>query len=130
MLEVREVFQVVIDLDLTLLARYVAGSLNVVADSLSMRGQVLSNEWSLSQAIFRRVCRVTGLPLVDLFATHWNKKLPLFVSLIKNDQALTVDALTYPWRGYGGPLLLGLLYGVIVKLTPSLFNNKTLSIAN
>ncbi len=39
---------------------------------------------------------------MDLFATHWNKKLPLYVSPIKDDQALAVDALTYPWKGIWG----------------------------
>ncbi len=40
--------------------------------------------------------------MVDLFPTHWNKKLPLYVSPIKDDQALAVDALTYPWKGIWG----------------------------
>ncbi len=36
-LEVRSVFRVVVDLNVTLIARFVAGQLNVLADSLSRR---------------------------------------------------------------------------------------------
>ncbi len=99
MLEVRSVFRVVVDLDMILIAIYVAGRLNVLADSLSRRDQVLRNVWSLNQAIFQWICHITGEPWVDLFATHLNKKLPLCISPIMDPQALAVDTLSYPWKG-------------------------------
>ncbi len=73
-----------------------AGQLNVVADRLSRRGQVLSKD------VFRRLCRLTGQPWIDLFATHLNHKLPTYISPIPDAQALAVDALSYPWEGIWG----------------------------
>ena len=64
----------------TLRARHVPGSLNVIADGLSRRNQIQSTEWSLSPLIFKKVFRVWENPQVDLFATSLNKKLPLYVS--------------------------------------------------
>lgn len=37
-------------------------------------------------------------PLVDLFATWWNK-LPTFVLLVPDPAACVVDALSTPWEG-------------------------------
>ena len=37
-------------------------------------------------------------PQVDLFATRFNNKLPLFVSPVPDSQAWAVDALSLPWE--------------------------------
>ena len=36
-------------------------------------------EWSLHPSVFRALTQEWGIPLLDLFATRWNPKLPLFV---------------------------------------------------
>ncbi len=78
-----------------------AGKLNGVADSLSRRGQVLSNQWSLSQAIFQRISS-QGMPVGRSLCHPLEQNLPLYVSPLTDDQALAVDALTYPWKGLWG----------------------------
>nr|KAG5707261.1 hypothetical protein BaRGS_000035 [Batillaria attramentaria] len=78
-------------------ARHISGRLNVIADSLSWRGQIRHMEWSLSPSAFKSFCQRWDRPHVDLFATRWNCKLPLFVSLVPDPQALAVDALSIPW---------------------------------
>ena len=85
--------------NVTLRARYVPGSLNVIADGLSRRNQIQSTEWSLSPQIFKQIFKqISKFPQVDLFATSLNKKLPTYVSPIPDPQAWAVDALNIPWE--------------------------------
>ena len=87
-------------------ARHIPGKMNVLADSLSRAGQILPTEWSLSPRVFRALCQLWESPLVDLFATRWNHKLPQFVSPIPDPSAWQVDALSMDWDqlyGYAYP---------------------------
>ena len=45
---------------MTLVPRYLPGHLNVLADHLSRRGQILKTEWSLNQTIADRIFFVPG----------------------------------------------------------------------
>ena len=83
-------------------ARHVHGSLNVIADSLSQRDKVIQTEWSLHQQIFNQICRVWHTPMVDLFATHLNYKLPIYVSPVPDKKAWQIDALNICWEGLDG----------------------------
>ena len=62
---------------MTLVPGYLPGHLNVLADHLSRRGQILKTEWSLNQTIADRIFRAWGRPFVDLFALGKNTKLDL-----------------------------------------------------
>ena len=84
--------------NVTLRARHVPGSLNVIADGLSRRNQIQSTEWSPSPQIFKQISKLWESPQVDLFTTSLNKKLPAYVSLIPEPQAWAVDALNIPWE--------------------------------
>ena len=84
--------------NVTLRARHIPGSLNVIADGLSRRNQIQSTEWSLSPQIFRQISKLWESPQVDLFTTSLNTKLPLYVSPIRDPQAWAVDALNIPWE--------------------------------
>ena len=83
--------------NVTLRARHVPGSLNVIADGLSRRNQIQSTEWSLSPQVFKQISKLWESPQVDLFATSLNKKLPTYVSPIPDPQAWAVDDLNIPW---------------------------------
>ena len=83
-------------------ARHVPGSLNVIADSLSRRDKVIQTEWSLHQQIFNQICRVWHTPMVDLYATHLNHKLPIYVSPVPDKKAWKIDALDICWEGLDG----------------------------
>ena len=61
-------------------ARHVPGVMNLVADQLSRSQQILHTEWSLNPQIFRWLSQIDFQPQVDLFATRFNHKLPLYVS--------------------------------------------------
>ena len=53
----------------------VPGHLNVLADHLSRRGQILKTEWSLNLTVADRIFRAWGRPFVDLFSLGKNTKL-------------------------------------------------------
>ena len=82
---------------ITLKARHIPGCLNVMADLLSRSNQVQSTEWSLHPQVFKQICRKWFTPHVDLFATHLNHKLPLYVSPIPDPRAWNIDALNLNW---------------------------------
>ena len=103
---------------ITLKARHIPGCLNVMADLLSRSNQVQSTEWSLHPQVFKQICRKWFTPHVDLFATHLNHKLPLYVSPIPDPRAWNIDALNINWTNltaYAYPLM-ALLHKVIQKI--------------
>ena len=92
---------------ITLKARHIPGCLNVMADLLSRSNQVQSTERSLHPQVFKQICQKWFTPRVDLFATHLNHKLPLYVSPIPDPRAWDIDALNINWTNltasYGSP---------------------------
>ena len=84
---------------MTLVPRYLPGHLNVLADHLSRRGQILKTEWSLNQTIADRIFRAWGRPFVDLFALGKNTKLAIYVSPIREETSWKVDSLVQNWDG-------------------------------
>ena len=84
---------------LTLVPRYLPGHLNVLADHLSQRGQILKTEWSLNQTVADRIFRAWGRPFVDLFALGKNTKLAIYVSPIREETSWKVDSLVQNWDG-------------------------------
>ena len=47
---------------------------------------------------FKPLCNRWHQPQIDLFATRFNNKLPLFVSPVPDPMATAVDALSLPWE--------------------------------
>ena len=84
---------------ITLKARHIPGCLNVMADLLSRSNQVQSTELSLHPQVFKQICQKWFTPHVDLFATHLNHKLPLYVSPIPDPKVWDIDALNINWMG-------------------------------
>ena len=74
-------------------ARHIQGCLNVTADSFSRKDKIIQTEWSLHPQIFNLICKVWYKPMVDMFATKMNHKLPLYVSPDPDANALNIDAL-------------------------------------
>ena len=79
------------------------GALNKVGPYFSTpqssSNQVQSTEWSLHPQVFKQICQKWFTPHVDLFATHLNHKLPLYVSPVLDPKALDIDALNINWTG-------------------------------
>ena len=84
---------------ITLKARHIPGCLNVMVDLLSRSNPVQSTEWSLHPQVFKQICLKWFTPHVDLFATHLNRKVPLYVSPVPDQNAWDIDALNINWSG-------------------------------
>ena len=91
------IFSKVTKLDIHLQVRHIPGSLNVIADRLSRKGQLMPSEWSLHPQIFSQICKALYTPMVDAFATAANNKLPLYFSPVPDEMAYGVDSLSTPW---------------------------------
>ena len=98
-LECQLLFNLVEDSQIFIKARHIPGSLNVIADNLSRKGQTLPSEWTLHRDIVRDVFAQWDTPNVDLFATRFNSQCPAFVSPAPDPLALDVDALSISWEG-------------------------------
>ena len=92
-----DIFSLTENLQVILKARYIPGKKNVWADHLSRKNQIISTEWSLHQEVADFVLDKWGSPLVDLFATRWNHKLPVYFSPLPDPQAAGEDALLQSW---------------------------------
>ena len=80
-----------------LVGRFVPGHRNVLADQLSRQDQVIPTEWTLHSRVLQAVFRIWGTPMVDLFATALNRRLPVYCSPVPDPMAWEVDAFTMPW---------------------------------
>ena len=72
---------------IVLRARHIPGRLNVIADKLSRLKQVIQMECLLSQQVFNHTT-----------TTRFNHKLSKFVSLMPDQVAWAVNALSLPWE--------------------------------
>ena len=61
--------------------------------------KVKSTEWSLHPQKFKQICQKWFTPHVDLFATHLNHKVPLYISLVPDQHAWDIDAMNIDWSG-------------------------------
>ena len=71
-------------------AKYIPGKKNILAD------QVPLTEWSLFPRMFDAICEVLEWPLIDLFATRANAKLPLYMSPVPDPMAWRQDTFHHP----------------------------------
>ena len=83
-------------------ARHIPGKLNTVADQLSRAHSPPPGEWALNRHVCQQLWNLWGNPMVDLFATFQNSRLPLFFSPFADETAAGVDGLSQPWDGIHG----------------------------
>ncbi|MPC56133.1 hypothetical protein E2C01_050086 [Portunus trituberculatus] len=67
-----------------------------ISGSLSQESQVISTELTLHHNVCRALWRLWGMPLMDLFATSQNFRLPAFVSPFPDPMAIAMDAFLFP----------------------------------
>ena len=92
-------FELVDRIPVRVRARHIPGATNVLVDALSRPGKPSPTEWMLNRGVFQWVCNLLGTPHIDLFATHHNHQLPVYVSPVLDPQAYGIDALSIPWEG-------------------------------
>ena len=96
--ETLHLFTVCHDLGVSLQAKHIPGRLNVLADGLSRKNQILPSEWTLHQTVANQIFQILGHPMVDLFATRLNHRVPLYVSPVMDPRAWALDALSLDWN--------------------------------
>jgi hypothetical protein len=102
---------------ISLKAIHIPGTENVLADKLS-RVFVDPTSWEIHPRMVNLVFQVLGRPMMDLFASTGNQKLPCFCSRYPEAEAYHTNALDLNWRrvwGYAYPPL-ALLPMVIQKI--------------
>ena len=104
----------------SLVPQFIPGRMNVLADSLSRRLQVLGSEWTLCFPAFQDLLCLWPAT-IDLFAASLNRRLPVYFSPMDDPQSVGKDVMMQPWDGlqaYDFPPS-GLLHRVIVKIRQS-----------
>ena len=85
--------------NICLSALHVAGASNIIADQLSRPHLILQSEWTLVPQVLEPVWRIWFRPMVDLFATMFNHRLPVYVSPVPDPNAWRIDAFSCLWSG-------------------------------
>ncbi|KAI5747008.1 hypothetical protein M8J77_010180 [Diaphorina citri] len=94
--EVEKIFLLSQDWRIHILAQFIPGAYNSVADSLS-RSKSLP-DWHLSRSATEQIFLKWGVPCIDLFASRVSAVVPKYVSLIALDQeAFFIDAFSVDW---------------------------------
>ena len=95
----RRIFAISEDNSITLLAKHIKGSLNVLVNFLSIPDTVIKTEWSLSREKYLWVCAQSpwGAPTIDLFANRFNRQTERLFSPCPDDQSVVTDALVANW---------------------------------
>jgi len=78
----KEIWQYLIQNQITITAEYLTGSLNTIADWESMSTRD-SSKWKLNPSIFRKICQKLTYPSVDLFASRLSFQVKRFVLLLE-----------------------------------------------
>lgn len=94
---IRDIDRWLNDRHIRLVATYIPGRVNIEAD-MESRNINLDAEWMLCTEVFQNVCKIFGMPSVDLFASRLNAQLPLYVAYRPDPSAIHIDAFTYSWK--------------------------------
>ena len=76
----------------------IPGKFNILVDCLSRLDKPIKIEWALDQMIVNSIFQMLNYPNVDLFATRFSHKLPLYVSPVPDSNALAVDPFSMNWN--------------------------------
>ena len=96
--EVWEILSWCLEHNIVIRVRHIPGKFNILADCLSRLDKPIKTEWALDQTVANSVFQMLKFPNVDLFATQFNHKLPLYVSPVQDNKALVIDALSMDWN--------------------------------
>ena len=86
-----------LEYDIVIRVCHIPGKFNILADRLSRSDRPLKTEWALDQSVANSF-QMLNYPNVDLFATRFSHKLPLYVSPVPDSHVLAMDALSVDWN--------------------------------
>ena len=119
--EVWEILHWCLEHDVVIRVRHIPGKFNILADRLSRLDRPIKTEWALDQSVANSIFQMLNYPSVDLFATRFNLKLPLYVSPVADSHALAVDVFSVNWNllnAYAFPSTI-LIPSVLAKIRQS-----------
>ena len=96
--EVWRILNWCLEQDIVIRVCHIPGKFNILADRLSRLDKPIKTEWALDQTIANSVFQMLNFPNVDLFATRFYHRLPLYVSPVQDYKALAIDALSMDWN--------------------------------
>ena len=96
--EVRKILKWCLKRHIVVRIRHIPGKFNVLADRLSRIDKTVKTEWALDQSIANSIFQMFNYSNLDLFATRFNHKLPLYVSPVLDNQAFAIDAFSMNWN--------------------------------
>ena len=97
-IEIWKILNWCLEQDIVIRVRHIPGKFNILADRLSRLDKPIKTEWALDQTVANSVFQMLNFPNVDLFATRFNHRLPLYVSPVQDYKALAIDALSLDWN--------------------------------
>ena len=97
-MEVWEILHWCLEQDIVIRIRHIPGKFNILADRLSRLDRPLKTEMALDQLVANSFFQMLNFLNVDLFATWFSHKLPLYVSQVPDNHAITIDALSMNWN--------------------------------
>ena len=77
--EVWKILQCCLKHHIVVRIHHIPGKFNVLANRLSRIDKIVKTEWSLDQSIVNSIFQMFNYSNLDLFATRFNHKLPLYV---------------------------------------------------
>ena len=128
--EVWKILSWCLEQDIVIRVRHIPGKFNILADPLSRLDKPIKTEWALDQTVANSVFQMLNFPNVDLFATQFNRRLPLYVSPVQDYKALAIDALSIDWNhlhAYAFPPFI-LIPAVLEKIRQPVQNSSHSSI--
>ena len=93
-IEVWEILHWRLEHDIVTRICLIPGKFNILADHLLRLDRPLKTEWSLYQLVAYSIFQMLNFPSLDLFATQFSHKLPLYVSPVPDHHGLAIDALS------------------------------------
>ena len=124
---IRELLNIMRDYNIQIVTKWIKGTLNTIADSLSRDLNLFHPEICLNDTLFKLICSDMNLtPEIDLFSNGLNSKCTRFCSSLPNPNAICNNALNISWKGpttfYAFPPGF-LLHKVAFKIYSECYNN-------
>ena len=87
--ELWEILHWCLEHDIVIRVHHIPGRVNILADCLSRLDRPLKTEWALDQSVAYSIFQMLYYLNVDLFATQFNHKVPLYVSPVSGQSCLS-----------------------------------------
>lgn len=94
-----EIWEWCVDRGVWITCSHIPGKDNIRADKAS-RTFNDRHEWRLNENIFRDICKIFGVPNIDLFASRLNKQVTRFCSWKPDPEAEFFDAFSISWARF------------------------------